>query len=166
MGFSHIGQIIKHKGLNGHVVLKLNFGIRFNHQEIKSLYIDLNNNKVPFIIDVISKINDNHYLLKFTELNNREETNKTIDKDIYIDEVSNNINQSGLAKIIDYEIFENNKAIGIVKNFHEKNQPIIFCEINNKEVLLPFVYEIIETVDHLNKRIHVKIPKGLLDLNQ
>jgi len=37
--------------------------------------------------------------------------------------------------------------------------------IDKKEVLIPFVDKIIESVDHLNKRIYVKIPKGLLDLN-
>ena len=56
--------------------------------------------------------------------------------------------------------------IGFIKNFYEKNQPIIFCEINKKEALIPFVNEIIKSIDHLNHKIHVKIPKGLLDLNQ
>ena len=165
MGFSHIGQIIKHKGLSGHVVLKLSFGIEINHKEITSVFIDLGNNKVPFMIDLMSKIKDNHYLLKFIDLNNREETNETINKDVFIDEIDDNLNKSELSKVIDYEIFENNKVIGTVINFLEKNQPIIFCEIDKKEVLIPFVDKIIESVDHLNKRIYVKIPKGLLDLN-
>ena len=33
MGLTHLGQIIKHKGLIGNVVFKLNFGLSFNYQE-------------------------------------------------------------------------------------------------------------------------------------
>tara|TARA_B100001996_G_C18200925_1_gene415988 strand:- start:6 stop:506 length:501 start_codon:yes stop_codon:yes gene_type:complete len=166
MGLTHIGQIIKHKGLKGNVVFKLNFGISFNYQETKSLFIDLNKSKVPIQIEKIIKIDSFHYLLKFIDFNKREETEKTINKDVFIEKISTKSNLTELSKIIDYKIYENDKEIGVVKNFYEKNQPIIFCEINNKEALIPFVKEIIEFIDHLNHKIHVKIPKGLLDLNQ
>jgi 16S rRNA processing protein RimM len=166
MGLTHLGQIIKHKGLDGNVVFKLNFGINFNYQKTKSLFINLNNSKVPIQIEKIKKIDSYHYLLKFCDLNRREETQKTINKDVFIEQISNKSNLTELSKIIDYKIYEDGKMIGFIKNFYEKNQPIIFCEINKKEALIPFVNEIIKSIDHLNHKIHVKIPKGLLDLNQ
>ena len=165
MGLTHLGQIIKHKGLNGNVVFKLNFGLSFNYQEIKTLFIDLNNSKVPFQIDTITKIDSYHYLLKFIDLNKREETEKIINKDVFLENISNKSKMTELSKIIDYKIYEDDIEIGEVKNYFEKNQPILFCEINKKEALIPYVKEIIRSVDHLNHKIHVKIPKGLLDLN-
>ena len=89
MGLTHLGQIIKHKGLNGNLVFKLNFGLSFNYQEIKTLFIDLNNSKVPFQIDTVKKIDSYHYLLKFIDLNKREETEKTINKDVFLENTSN-----------------------------------------------------------------------------
>ena len=33
---------------------------------------------------------------------------------------------------------ENKKNIGIVMDYHTSKQLILFCEINNKEVLIPY----------------------------
>ena len=70
-----------------------------------------------------------------------------------------------LSDIYDLATEENNKVIGTITNFHKKNQPILFCDINNKEIMIPYTKEIIHRVDNFKKEIHVIIPKGLLDLN-
>ena len=75
-----------------------------------------------------------------------------------------NINDE-LEKILYYKLVEENIQIGFIKNYINQKQPILFCEVNKKEVLIPYVKEIIVKTDHINQKIHVKIPKGLLDLN-
>ena len=70
-----------------------------------------------------------------------------------------------LESIIGFNIIEKNKKIGKVKDYYNQEQPILFCKIGNKEVMIPYAKDIVEKRDDIKKNIYVKLPKGLLDLN-
>ena len=165
MGFTQIGKITKHKGLKGYCILRLNLDIEFDFKNINSLYLELRGSKVPFSVEKLSIINTKTIELKFKDYNSREDNNMLINTNVFIENKSGIKFESELSKIIGYEIKENNKVIGTITNFHKKNQPILFCDINNKETMIPYTKEIIHKVDNFKKEIHVIIPKGLLDLN-
>tara|TARA_Y100001936_G_scaffold213720_1_gene222913 strand:- start:6960 stop:7460 length:501 start_codon:yes stop_codon:yes gene_type:complete len=166
MGFTHIGKITKHKGLKGYCILRLNSEPEFNFKKMDSLYIELSGSKVPFSVEKLLIINSKTIELKFKNYNSREANNILINGNVFLKNKKGIEFESELSKIIGYDIKENNKVIGTITNFHKKNQPILFCEINNKETLIPYTKEIVHRVDNLKKEIHVIIPKGLLDLNQ
>ena len=135
MGFTQIGKITKHKGLKGYCILKLNLDIEFDFKNINSLYLELRGSKVPFSIEKLSIINTTIIELKFKDYNSREDNNMLINTNVFIENKSGIKFESELSKIIGYEIKENNKVIGTITNFHKKNQPILFCDINNKEII-------------------------------
>ena len=58
------------------------------------------------------------------------------------------------------------KVIGKVVDLITENNNLIVIRLthNNKEVLIPFVKEIVTTVDKNNKYLVINPPKGLLDL--
>ena len=69
---------------------------------------------------------------------------------------------------LEVKIIENNefKTIGEVINLeNEKNNLLVVkLLLNNKKVLIPFVEEIIPTIDLKNKFLIINPPKGLLEL--
>ena len=58
------------------------------------------------------------------------------------------------------------KVIGKVVNLITENNNLIVIRLNqnNKDVLIPFVKEIVTTIDRKNKYLVINPPKGLLDL--
>ena len=70
-----------------------------------------------------------------------------------------------LENLVGFNIIEKNNKIGTVKDYYNQEQPILFCKIGNKEVLIPYVKDIVEKRDDIKKNIYVNLPKGLLDLN-
>ena len=58
------------------------------------------------------------------------------------------------------------KVIGKVVDLITENNNLIVIRLNqnNKDVLIPFVKEIVTTIDRKNKYLVINPPKGLLDL--
>ena len=54
MGFTHIGKIIKHKGLKGDLVIRTNANFSID-KKINSILIDFENNLLPFKLEKFSK---------------------------------------------------------------------------------------------------------------
>ena len=50
MGFTHIGKIIKHKGLKGDLVIRTNANFSIDKKKINSILINFKNNLMPFKI--------------------------------------------------------------------------------------------------------------------
>jgi len=165
MGLAHIGQITSHKGLKGKLTLKVKNKFDFNIKRIKFIYAEIKSNKTPFEVEKINLIKEGVYLVKLSEYDNRESTNQLVKKKIFIDEklIINKLEQ--LENIVGFHIIEKNKKIGTVKDYYNQEQPILFCKIGNKEVLIPYVKNIVEKRDDINQYLYVNLPKGLLDLN-
>ena len=73
--------------------------------------------------------------------------------------------ENKIERILDFEIIENNKIIGTVKDYYEKKiQPLIVTEIEQKEILIPYDNNIIKKIDYKKKKIFVELPKGLLEI--
>ena len=73
--------------------------------------------------------------------------------------------ENKIERILDFEIIENNKIIGKVKDYYEKKiQPLIVTEIEQKEILIPYDNNIIKKIDYKKKKIFVELPKGLLEI--
>ena len=81
-----------------------------------------------------------------------------------------NKNEFHLTELLNLKvkIYENNKSqiIGKVINLENENNNLIVIKLlkNNKEVLVPFVKEIIPIVDIKNKFLVMTPPSGLLEL--
>ena len=165
MGLTHIGQITSHKGLKGNLTLKVKNKFDFDLKNLKFIYAEIKSNKIPFEIEKINIVKEGVYLVKILEYENREASNHLIKKKIFLDEklIINKLKE--LESIIGFNIIEKNKKIGKVKDYYNQEQPILFCKIGNKEVMIPYVKDIVEKRDDIKKNIYVNLPKGLLDLN-
>ncbi len=165
MGLAHIGQITSHKGLKGNLTLKVNNKFDLNSKRIKFIYAEIKSNKIPFEVEKINLIKEGVYLVKLLEYDNRESTNQLVKKKIFIDEeiILNKLEE--LENLVGFNIIEKNNKIGTVKDYYNQEQPILFCKIGNKEVLIPYVKDIVQKRDDVKKNIYVNLPKGLLDLN-
>ena len=119
MGFTHIGKIIKHKGLKGHLILRITKGYKI--KEINTIHIELESSKIPFSLENFSKINSTHYQIKIRDYQRRESNQKFINMKVFLrSKEVKNINDE-LEKILYYKLVEENKkTVNNKKNFFIK----------------------------------------------
>ncbi|WP_017733288.1 ribosome maturation factor RimM [Nafulsella turpanensis] len=163
-----LGYITKPHGLNGEVAAFLDVDSPEEYREMESVFVDINNKLIPFFIEHL-EITPKKSILKFEEVDNIEAAEELAGKELYLP-----LNAlpplSGKAfyyhEIIGFEVIDEVfGTIGPVREvFSNSSQDLAACDHKGKEVLFPITDELIESVDRDNKRLHVKLPDGLIEL--
>ena len=170
-----VGLITSPQGINGKVKVKSlsDFEERFTKPGKRWLQKE---NEPPREIELafgFKKPGKELFIITFKEINNRNQAEnlKGYKVLVKIDEIPQmNKEEFHLTELVNLKvkIKENNRSqtIGTVINLeNEKNNLLVIKLLkNNKEVLVPFVKEIVPIVDIENKFIVITPPPGLLDL--
>lgn len=165
MEYTHVGYISKQHGLRGNLLINILSNYKINIKNIQFLYIEMGLSKVPFEIEKIIFTKNQTYLIGLKNYNNREKTIQFINKNIFIFNKNIEFNNEKLLRLINYKIIKNGIEIGFVQNFLIKEQTILFCNIDNKEVYIPYVDNFVKKIDHKKKKLYVDLPNDLLNLN-
>ena len=121
----------------------------------------------------IQKPGKNSFIISLEGIKNRNEADNLKQYKILVK--SNDIpklkdNEFHLTQLLDLNVklfVENEiKVVGKVVDLITENNNLIVIRLNqnNKDVLIPFVKEIVTTIDRKNKYLVINPPKGLLDL--
>lgn len=165
-----LGYIIKPHGLKGEVVAHLDVDFPEKYINLESVFISKNNEKIliPFFIEKI-QINQNKAIIKFEDIDSVEQTEVMLSQELFLPiEALPPLtgNQFYFHEIIDFKIFDEEKGLlGYVKDVYNlPNQDLIAMIYQEKEVLIPINDFTILGIDRLNKKLHVNLPDGLLEV--
>ena len=170
-----VGVITSVHGLDGKLKIKSlsDFEERFTKPGERWLQ---KNQEKPLLFELISGFKQpgkEIYIAKFKNIDNRTQAESLknykflvkTDNIPKLEEGEFHISQLINLKV---KIFENNefKVIGEVCDFDNEKNSLLKVKLigTNKEVLVPFVYEIIPEVDIKNNFLIITPPKGLLEL--
>jgi 16S rRNA processing protein RimM len=124
---------------------------------------------VPYIIEEL-QVRGKKSIVKFEDINSIEATETIIDAEAYLP-IKKLPKLKGKQfyyhEVIGYQIFDSNsqKDLGELKAIYESTgQDLFAVDINETEVLIPIIDNFLDTIDHSEKRIHVTLPDGLLDI--
>jgi len=164
-----LGKIIKKHSFKGEVIAKLDTDESDIYKELKTVFLDLNNNLVPYFIANVKLHKSDLLRLKFEDINNEVEANELIKKDIYLPlkllpKLEGNCFY--FHEVLGFEILDQNYGkIGLLKSINDQSSQAFF-EIDNdgKEILIPVNDEFIKHVNRDSKTITVITPPGLIDL--
>ena len=70
-----------------------------------------------------------------------------------------------IERLLEYRLIQDEKEIGKIKDYIYNDQPIVICDIKDKEVMVPYVKEYFFDVNHKEKLVSVNIPRDLINLN-
>ena len=162
-----LGEVIKTHGLSGEVSILLDVDFPQEYKNLESVFLEQSGKLVPFFIDTI-QINGNKGLVKFEELDSINEAREIVKSKLYLPLSALPKLEKGqfyYHELVDCELIEANKLIGHVKEVVDLNgNQLIVAEHKGNEILIPLKDEIIHKVDLDNKKVHVKLPDGLLDV--
>lgn len=107
-----------------------------------------------------SRLQKNHYIIQFEEINSIEEANLVLKKNIYInrDNIYLDTDEYLISDFVDCKIIDNEKIIGNVENIlYNKNNFFIQCD----KLIIPINEKYFEKIDINKKEIYVKNTKEL-----
>lgn len=162
-----IGRIVNTCGLKGEVkVISSSDFIkdRFKKGNIINVYnkdknIDVNYNVVSY------RKNDKFLYVKFSEVNTIEEAEKLKESSLLIDSESlPKLDKDSFYyyELLDMEVYYNESKIGVISEISDNTRQSLIRVKGEKEFLVPFIDEFIESIDTENKKITLKNIEGLL----
>ena len=165
----YLGRIVSKFSFKGEVLIKLDTDEPETYLEMESVFVEYDNNLVPFFIEKSSLQKSNLLRVKFEEVDAEEDAEDLLKCDLYLPlnllpELSED--QFYFHEIIGFTVQdENYGTVGALTGVNDTTSQALFeIEKNGKQILIPMNDQFLQKVDKKNKVIHVKTPEGLIDL--
>ena len=165
-----VGKIVNTHSLKGEV--KIISSTDFEEQRFEKgteLLITRGNQVVKEVTVESYRTHKNNLLVKFVGIDSIEEAEKLKNLQIKID--SENIgeleeNEYYFHEIIGCEVFdENGKSLGEISEILTPgaNDVWVIKSQNGKEILIPYIEDVVKKIDVENKKIDIEVMEGLID---
>lgn len=165
-----VGKIVNTHSLKGEV--KVISSTDFEEQRFEKgteLLITRGNQVVKEVTVESYRTHKNNLLVKFVGIDSIEEAEKLKNLQIKID--SDNIgeleeNEFYFHEIIGCEVFdENGKSLGEISEILTPgaNDVWVIKSQNSKEILIPYIEDVVKKIDVENKKIDIEVMEGLID---
>ena len=164
-----LGKITKLHGYKGAVVLHIDSSTPQYFKELESVFLEINQELVPFFLDKPGKLNGKKMIVEFEDIK-PDEAPRLVGCSAYLPQELLPEPEEGEfydKAIIGYTAIDvSNKApIGKVIDIIENTaQSIFVLGDGEKEYLVPVVEAFIKDIDHKQKMLYLQVPEGLLDL--
>ena len=165
----YLGRIVSKFSFKGEVLIKLDTDEPESYLEMESVFVEYDNNLVPFFIERSSLQKSNLLRVKFEEVDSEEDAEDLMKCDLYLPlnllpELSED--QFYFHEIIGFTVEDANYGtVGTLTGVNDTTSQALFeIEKDGKQVLIPMNDQFLEKVDKKNKTIYVKTPEGLIDL--
>jgi len=164
-----LGVVAKSHGYKGSFHVKIEVEFIDDIQDSSFFLIEIDNGLVPFFIQSFSISPKGKSIVKLEDVDDEEKVKRLLGKNIFLplNKVPKK-RESGLYnheiigfKVIDSKHGELGKVDSVIEN---TMQGILKIGIDNREILIPIVDEIINSIDKEKQIINVTTPDGLLDL--
>ena len=165
----YLGRIVSKFSFKGEVLIKLDTDDPETYLEMESVFVEYDNNLVPFFIEKSSLQKSNLLRVKFEEVDSEEDAEDLMKCDLYLPlnllpELEDD--QFYFHEVIGFTIEDiNYGTVGTLTGINDTTSQALFeIEKNGKQVLIPMNDEFLQKVDKKNKTIIVRTPEGLIDL--
>ena len=165
----YLGRIVSKFSFKGELLIKLDTDEPETYLEMESVFVDYDNNLVPFFIEKSSLQKSNLLRVKFEEVDTEEDADDLMKCDLYLPlnllpELDDD--QFYFHEIIGYTVEDASYGpIGLLTGVNDTTSQALFeIEKDGKQILIPMNDEFLVKVDKKNQVIYVKTPEGLIDL--
>ena len=165
----YLGKIVSKFSFKGEVLIKLDTDEPEAYTQMESVFVDYNDNLVPFFIDKSSLHKSDLLRVKFEDVDNEEDADDLMRADIYLPlselpELEDD--KFYFHEVIGYAAEDiQHGIIGTIKRINDNRaQPLFEIDFNGKEILIPVNDDFISRVDKKNKTIYFDTPIGLIDI--
>jgi len=163
-----IGKFVATHGLSGELILVHSLGKKTTLKGLDALFIEeAKDNFLPYFIEKTSIRSDTETLVKLEGFDSKEAARKITPKEVWMAEKDFNNYAAKAAPIalLGFDIIDGETNLGeIIEVIEQPHQVLCSIMYNGKEALIPIHEESLQKVDKKNKRVHVVLPEGLLEI--
>ncbi|MDT0641229.1 ribosome maturation factor RimM [Zunongwangia sp. F363] len=165
----YLGKIVSKFSFKGEVLIKLDTDEPETYTEMESVFVEYNDNLVPFFIEKSSLHKSTLLRAKFEDIDTEDDAEDIIGCELYLPLTmlpKLGENQFYFHEIIGFTVMDAQHGnIGQVTSVNDSTAQALF-EItkDGREILIPMNDEFIEKLDKKNKTIYLDTPEGLVDL--
>ncbi len=166
----YLGKIVKKHGIKGDLLAKIDTDEPELYENMESVFLDIKGKLVPYFLNHSSLHKATTLRLDFEDINNIEEADALIGKEIYLPikdlpELSGN--KFYFHEVLNFKaVDQKGNEIGIIESINDRT-PQAYFEIKNQkgqEILIPVADRFITKVDRENQQIIFDLPEGYLDV--
>lgn len=165
----YLGKIVRKYSFKGEVLIKLDTDEPELYTELESVFVDFNNNLIPFFIEQSGLHKSTLLRVRFEDVDTEEKADEIIGLEVYLplsflpelDE-----DQFYYHEIIGFTAEDVNFGkIGVVKGVNDSAAQALFeIERDGKQILIPVNDDFIHKVDKKNKILILDTPEGLIEM--
>ena len=165
----YLGKIVKKYSFKGELLIKLDTDEPDLYENLDALFIDLQNNLVPFFIESSQLHKSDLLRVKFEDIDTESDADALIKSEIYLPlEFLPQLEHDKFYfhEIIGFQVIDKTHGnIGVVKSVNDSTAQALFeIDKDGIEILIPMNDEFIVRLDKQNNEILVDTPEGLIDL--
>lgn len=167
--FITIARVVKTQGRHGEVAAELHTDFPEKFAERKRLFaLDASGSRRELQLEE-HWLHKSYVVLKFAGVESISEAEALVGCEIQVPREQRVELDAGayVSDLIGCEVFDQGRAIGSVKDvqFGAGEAPLLVVNEGSKEILIPFAQEFIVGIDVEGKRIQMKLPVGMLDID-
>jgi 16S rRNA processing protein RimM len=163
----HLGYIAKLHGFKGEVSLFLDVTNPLEYENLDKIFVDINVFLTPFFIKSLTLRPKSQATLKIDGINSDKEAQQILKRSVYLPLVD--LPQLSGKNFYDHEVVGFDLIdltfgkVGVIQQIIDLPvNPLIQVDASGKEVLIPFVKDLIQEVKRNEKQLIVKAPEGLI----
>ncbi|WP_103069533.1 ribosome maturation factor RimM [Aquimarina sediminis] len=165
----YLGKIVSKFSFKGEVLIKLDTDEPESYVKMESVFVDYNNNMVPFFIEKCSLHKSDLLRIKFEDVDSEEDADDLMKAELYLPLTllpKLEGNQFYFHEIIGFTIVDASFGeVGVIKAINDSTAQALFeIDRDGTEILIPMNDEFIDKIDRKSKTITVHTPEGLIDL--
>jgi 16S rRNA processing protein RimM len=166
----YLGKIVKKYSFKGEVVLKLDTDEPDIYENLDAVFLDLGDKLLPFFIEDSLLQKGNQLRIRFEDIQSESDVNIILKKDVYLPLVllpKLKGDQFYFHEIIGFTLEDVNfGTVGKITSINDKTaQDLFVVEKDGNEILIPMIDDFIKKIDRKNKKVIVKTPEGLIEMN-
>lgn len=165
----YLGKIAKKFSFKGEVLAYLDTDEPELYENMESVFVEFNNNLVPFFIENSSLHKNDFLRIRFEDVKNEEEADRLLGCGIYLPlkllpKLTGN--KFYFHEVIGFEIEDKRLGVfGIIQSVNDTTAQPLFEVLNGEvELLIPMIDTFLVKIDRANKKVIMDLPEGLIEM--
>ena len=165
----YLGKIAKKFSFKGEVLVYLDTDEPELYEDMESVFVEFNNNLVPFFIENSSLHKNDFLRVRFEDVDSEEEADKIIGLEVYLPlsmlpKLSGN--KFYFHEVIGFEIEDKRLGVfGKIVSINDSSAQPLFEVVNGYvEILVPMIDKFLVKIDRENKKVIMDLPEGLVEM--
>lgn len=162
------GKLVATYGLKGELVFKHSLGKKTSLKGLEAIFLEAGkDNLLPYFIQQTRIKSEDEVWVKLEGIDTKEAAHQLTPKEVWLEEADFKklAAKSAPISLLGYELINEGENLGnILEVIEQPHQVLCTIQYKGKEALIPINENFLEKVDSKNRRVHVILPDGLLDI--